>query len=169
MRSTLGEGLAVPDLDAIARERTVLAAVADAIVAASVGKGLRVAVACPNSHLALADYLAQALHARGRACRCLPMRPDPEDARSGPPDRQDSSSTVVMLTIGLDPDVDRGVRRVNISVIARVQRDSEVSHHASGEAYSRATGDSDIIIDYRDPKGPVIRYMAPELAAHHRQ
>ena len=169
MKPTLGEGLVVPDLAAIARERAVLAAIADAIVEASVGKGLRVAVACPNSHVALVDYLAQAMHARGRACRCLPPTPSPEDARSVPPDRQESGSTIVVIASGPDTEVDRGTRRVKVSVIASAPRDSDVSHQESGEAYSRATGDSDIIIDYRDPDGPMIRYMAPYLAAHDQQ
>ncbi|SCL27117.1 hypothetical protein GA0070624_3436 [Micromonospora rhizosphaerae] len=141
----------------------MLTVIADAVVQASVGKGLRVAVACPNSHLALVDHLAQALHARGRACRCLPMTPNPRDAV--PPDRQATGSTIVVIASGPNTEVDRGTRRVNISVIADVQRDGELSHSESDEAYSWATGDSDIIIDYRNPDGPVIRYMAPYLAA----
>lgn len=53
------------DLSKLARERATLAAVADAIVAAAVGKGLHVAVACPDSQVAFAGHLTRALHARG--------------------------------------------------------------------------------------------------------
>ncbi|MEW2385927.1 hypothetical protein AB0873_28085 [Micromonospora sp. NPDC047707] len=137
MKSTLGEGVVVPDLAAIAHERAALTTIADAIVAASVGKGLRVAVACPNSHLALVDYLAQALHARGRACRWLPMTPDPDDARSVPSDRQETDSTVVVIASGLDTEVGRGIRLLNISVIAGAQR---VARSATGNWARRLRG-----------------------------
>lgn len=51
----------MPDLSAIARERVALATIADAIVTAGFGRGLRVAVACPDSHLAVVGHLTRAL------------------------------------------------------------------------------------------------------------
>ncbi|MEH0844536.1 hypothetical protein V6U81_19320 [Micromonospora sp. CPCC 205711] len=160
----------MPDLSAIARERAALATVADTIIAASVGKGLRVTVACPNSHLAVIDRLAQALHARGRACRCLPPKPNPVGASDPPPDRQESNSTVVVITSGSAKETDRGVQRVNITVAAAVPtpRDGDVSHQKAGEPPT-AVGVPDIILAYHDPDGPLIRYMAPHLSTGDRR
>ncbi|NYF56684.1 hypothetical protein [Micromonospora purpureochromogenes] len=163
----------MPELSAIARERAALATIADAIVAASVGKGLRIAVACPTSHLAVADYLAQALHARGRACRCLTVTPNPAAADDMPPNRQDGKRdlTIVVITSGLVTETDRGVQRVNISVTSAVPtaRDRDVSHQRSDEVDSPPGSTPDIILDYREPHGPKIRYMAPFLSAGNQQ
>lgn len=156
----------MPDLSAIARERAALATIADTIMAASVGKGLRVAVACPNSHLAVVDHLAQALHARGRACRCLPAKPNPVGASGPPPDRHENNSTIVVITSGSAGETDRGVQRLNITVAAAVPTppDGDVSHQKTGEPHPAAVGVPDIILDYQDPDGPLIRYMAPHLS-----
>ncbi|WP_200210633.1 hypothetical protein [Micromonospora coerulea] len=165
------KGTSVPDLSVVARERAALATIADTIVAASVGKGLRVAVACPNSHLALVDYLTQALHARGRACRCLHGQPNLVDAGGPAPSDQGNNSTLVLITSGLVTDTDRGVLNVNITVVAAepAARDGNVSQRETGGAHSPAGGDPDIILDYRDPNAAMIRYMAPHLLAGGRQ
>lgn len=151
------------ELSAIARERTALATIADAIVAAS--------VACPTSHLAVADYLAQALHARGRACRCQTARPNPADADDQPPNRQENDLTIVVITSGLVTETDRGVRRVNISVTSAVPtaRHRAISHQRSDEADSPPGSTPDIILDYGEPHGPKICYMAPFLSAGNQQ
>ncbi|MEV4658834.1 hypothetical protein [Micromonospora sp. NPDC049301] len=161
----------MPDLFAIARERAALATIADTIIAASVDKGLRVAVACPNSHLAVVDHLAQALHARGRACRCLPVKPNPVGASGPPSDRQENSSTVVVITSGSARQTDRGVQRVNITVAsaAPTPRNGDVGHQKAGESHPTAVGVPDIILDYHDPDGPLIRYMAPHLSTGDRR
>ncbi|WBB68449.1 hypothetical protein [Micromonospora sp. WMMD812] len=117
MKSTLDDGTVAPDLSWIARERAALVTIADAIAAASVGKGQRVAVACPNSHLGVVDHLAQALHARGRACRCLLTEPNLVDGGDPPPERRTGSS-VVVITSGLLTETDRGMKRVTIAVTA---------------------------------------------------
>ncbi|MFI7578678.1 hypothetical protein [Micromonospora sp. NPDC049497] len=161
----------MPDLSAIARERAALATIADTIIAVSVGKGLRVTVACPNSHLAVIDYLAQALHARGRACRCLPPNPNPVGASDPPQDRRENNSTDVVITSGSAEETDRGVQRVNITVAAAVPtpRNGDVSHHKAGEPRPTAVGVPDIILAYHDPDGPLIRYMAPHLSTRGRR
>lgn len=158
----------MPDFSGIARERAALATIADAIVAASVGKGLRIAVACPASQLAVVDYLAQALHARGRASR-LTASPRPAAAGDLPPGQQASRLTLVVITSGGVTDLDRGVLRVSISVISTStgawHRD-EVSHQESGEAESPPPGGTrDIMLECREAYGPRMRYIAPFLSA----
>ncbi|MEU4713435.1 hypothetical protein AB0F73_07255 [Micromonospora purpureochromogenes] len=153
------------DVSAIARERAVLTTIADAIVAASVGRGLWVTLDCPNTHLALVDHLAQALHARGRACRCLPNEPNPEDAGGLPRDRQERGSTIVVITSGLATETDRFTQRVNISVTAPTTRapGGNAGSQETGGAPSGESGEPHIILDYRDPAGPIIRYLASHL------
>lgn len=146
------------DLSVVARERAALATIADAVVAAAVGRGLRVAVTCPVSRLALVDYLAQALHARGRTCRCLPAEPGPAS--------QDGGSTVVVIVSGFLTEADRAVQRVNVRVTPAAipaTRRPGVGRPETDEP-SAAGEEPDIILDYGDPDGPLIRYMAPHLA-----
>ncbi|MGN9801904.1 hypothetical protein [Micromonospora sp. L32] len=159
------KGTAVSDVSAIARERAALTTIADAIVAASVGRGLWVALDCPNTHLALVDHLAQALHARGRACRCLPNEPNPDDAGGSPRDRQEHGSTIVVITSGLATETDRFAQRVNISVTAPTTRapGGNAGYRETGGAPSGESGEPHIILDYGDPGGPVIRYLASHL------
>ncbi|MGR6318305.1 hypothetical protein Q2K19_01285 [Micromonospora soli] len=161
------KGTLMSDLSAAARERAALATVADAIVAASVGRGLRVAVVCPTSHLDVVDHLAQALHARGRACRCLPVDPEREDDVGVPADRHQTGPAVVVITSGLAAESDRAVHRVNITVTAGlpVARAGELDRQKRAEAPSAARGEADIILDYREAAGPRIRYMSPHLTA----
>ncbi|TWG23023.1 hypothetical protein FHX75_121569 [Micromonospora palomenae] len=155
----------MPDVSAIARERAALTTIADAIVAASVGRGLRVALDCPNTHLALVDYLAQALHARGRACHCQPNEPSPDDAGGSPRDRQEHGSTIVVITSGLATETDRFAQRINISVTAPTTKapGGNAGYQETGGAPSEESGEPHIILDYRDPDGPTIRYMASHL------
>ncbi|MDH6461094.1 hypothetical protein M2302_001260 [Micromonospora sp. A200] len=165
MESSLSEWRDVPDLSVVARERTALATIADAIAAASIGKGFRVAVSCPDTHRALVDHLAQALHARGRICRCL-TEPDLDDGSGLLPERHEEGWPVVVIVSGLAMETDRGVRHVNISVTAGIPtHDSgDVSHQGTSEPTSSTGGEPDIVLDYRDPHGPLIRYMAPHLS-----
>ncbi|MEU5789282.1 hypothetical protein ABZ754_16335 [Micromonospora purpureochromogenes] len=152
------------DVSAIARERAALTTIADAIVAASVGRGLRVALDCPNTHLALVDYLAQALHARGRACHCLPTEPNPDDAGGLRRDRQKRGSTTVVITSGLATETDRFAQRVNIRVTApTTEAPGENTGYPATGAPSEESGEPHIILDYRDPDGPIIRYLASHL------
>ncbi|MFC8615764.1 hypothetical protein ACFT9M_04995 [Micromonospora purpureochromogenes] len=153
------------DVSAIARERAALTTIADAIVAASVGRGLRVVLDCPNTHLALVDHLAQALHARGRACRCLP-----NDAGGLPRDRHEHGSTIVVITSGLATETDRFAQHVNISVIASTTAPGgNAGYRETGGAPSGESGEPHIILDYGDPDGPVIRYLASHLTTDDEQ
>ncbi|MET8834670.1 hypothetical protein ABZV78_12240 [Micromonospora sp. NPDC004540] len=145
----------MPDLSAIARERAALAMIADGIVAASVDKGLRIEVACPPSRLAVADHLAQALHARGRVCRCRPAGSNPGEA--GAPDRGQHDSGVMVITGGLATGTDRDVLRVGVRVTAAAPAQE---HRLTGSATET---EPDIVLDYQDPDGPMIRYLAPHL------
>jgi hypothetical protein len=158
-RHSWSKGHVVAEFSAIARERAALATVADAIVAASVGKGLWVAVACPVARLAVVDYLAQALHARGRAARCLPATPDPSVAGELPLDPREDGSTVVVITSGLVTDTDRGVQRVNVLVT------TDVNRRELGEVPALPGGIPDVILAYGEPHRPMIQYMATFLSA----
>lgn len=146
------------DLSSVARERSVLTTVADAIVAAAAGRGLRVAVACPDSQLALVDHLAQALHARGRACRSLVSTPDPSRAVRMRSDGDDSDSTVVLVSSDASGPTD-DVQRVTIRVTGDAAR-------AGGDdgGSQRAGEPPDIHLDCRDRHGPTIRHIAPFLS-----
>lgn len=154
------------DLSSVARERTVLATVADAIVASAVGKALRVAVACPASQLALIDHLAQALHARGRACRCLVSTPSPSRAVRLRSFGEESDSTVVLIS-SVAPGPTDDVQRVSIRVTgdaAPAGRDDD-DHQRASEPHSDAEHEPDILLDCHDGYGPTIRHIAPHLSS----
>lgn len=151
MKPSWANSTPVPDLSAIARERAALATIADAIVAASVDKGLRIEVACPTSRLAVVDHLAQALHARGRVCRCRAAGSEPGEA--GSPAGERGQPGVVVITGGPATGSGRGVLRVDVRVTGAPAQDG---------------GDPDIVLDYQDPDGPMIRYLAPHLSAADR-
>ncbi|MFC4148476.1 hypothetical protein ACFO0M_19660 [Micromonospora mangrovi] len=157
------------DFSAITRQRAALTTIADAIVAASVGRDLQVIMDCPNTHLALVDRLAQALHARGRACHCLPTQSPQEDAGDLAATRQEHDSTVVVITSGSVTESHHPVQRVSISVTAAATGtpddtvDQEGRDNRAGES-----AQPDIVLDYRDPDGPRIRHLAPRLTADDR-
>lgn len=155
------------ELSAIARERVVLATVADVIAAAAVGKGLRVAVACPESQVTVIGYLARALHARGRACRCLVSRPVPASAVRLPlVDPEASDLTVMVITDGTCAPSDDEVCRVNIRVTtdAPTTAATRTSHQQASDLHPDADPHPDIVLDYHDPSGPTIRHIVPQLS-----
>ncbi|WP_446217405.1 hypothetical protein [Micromonospora sp. IBHARD004] len=153
------------DLSSIAREREVLSGVADAIVAAAVGRGLRVAVTCPDSHLAFVGQLARALHARGRACRCLVSKPNPS-AASSPSDHGEPESALAVITSEPFAQTDDDVQRVNIDVIAGAPPAPRraVSHRQTGDGAPDADDQLDVVLEYHDPDGLIIRHIAPYLS-----
>ena len=125
-------------LRAVARERAVMSTVADVIVAAASGKGLRVAVGCADpGNTVFADQLTRALVARGRACRCV--------AASRP-------STVSVITSSAAGLSETDLCRIDIQV------DTSTSEEVADD-----DGRPDIVIDYRHPDGPTIRYIVPAL------
>ncbi|WP_146167552.1 hypothetical protein [Micromonospora sp. MH33] len=152
----------MPDLSLAAREQAVLSAVADAIVAAAVGRGLRAAVTCPEALLPYVGQLVRTLHARGLACRCVVSKHHSSDADS-PSDHRASESVVAVIT---KPFAQHGddVRRVNIEVTAGRPAGP------GGVASQRCDGDQDtdnqpdIVLEYHDTEGLVIGRMVPYLS-----
>jgi hypothetical protein len=143
------------NLNAVARQRAVMTTIADLIVAAAVGKGLRVAVGCVDpDKMTFADHLTRALHARGRPCRCLSPSQRPSEANL----RQ----TVALITSGgPDPDENELCRiDIHLSMYQPVVA-------APGLAPARSAGDdgdADIVVDYADPRGPAIRHIGSILS-----
>ncbi|HYU85236.1 MAG TPA: hypothetical protein VEK80_10560 [Kribbellaceae bacterium] len=152
----------------IARERAVMTAVADLIVAAAANRNLRVAVGCADPdgsagtpHLGpldlglpdaapvggrFADHLTQALHARGRPCRCLPAKPSPTGSWA---------VTVIISEVATPEDAD----------LCRIDIQLDLPAPAVAGSSRGFPGDRtpDIVIDYEDPRGPTIRYVVPAL------
>jgi hypothetical protein len=128
-----------------------MSTVADVIVAAATGKGLRVAVGCADpGKTVFADQLTRALVARGRACRCVTASP-PLGA-----DLQGYSIqagwTVAVITSSVTGLGDTDLCRIDIKVDT-----------CTSEEVSEDGGQPDIVIDYRHPDGPTIRYIMPAL------
>jgi hypothetical protein len=138
-------------LKAVARERAVMSTVADVIVAAATGRGLRVAVGCAGpDETVFADQLTRALVARGRACRCVAAkRPVGTDhmASTTPVGR-----AVAVITSAAAGSGDADLCRIDIQVNTR-----------ASDPASEAGCRPDIVIDYRHPDGPTIRYIMPAL------
>ncbi|MGN9802250.1 hypothetical protein [Micromonospora sp. L32] len=101
---------------------------------------------------------------RGRICRCLPGEPDLDDGSSLLPERHEEGWTVVVIVSGLATETDRGVRHVNISVTAGIPTQDSGDVQGTSEPTSSTGGEPDIVLDYRDPHGPLIRYLAPHLS-----
>jgi hypothetical protein len=156
-------------LPTVARQRAVMTTLADVIVAAAAGKSLRVAVAGTHpDEITFADQLTGALHARGRPCRCLPPKPGPATADDRPPHNQTSSPNVAVITSGAPGPDETDLCRVDIRLdIPAPPTGSNVPTHAQPEGHGPCdVGDDnqpDIVVDYRDPAGPVIRHIVPTL------
>ncbi|MEU0151558.1 hypothetical protein [Micromonospora fulviviridis] len=145
----------------------MLATIADAMVTAAVGRGLRVAVACPDAHLALVDHLAQALHVRGRPCRSLVSKPNPSSTASLPSHPGETHSTVLVISSGPSGKADDDAERVdiNVTVGARPDHRGGVSHRGPDGGQTDADHEPDIILAYDEPDGPSIRHMASHLSS----
>lgn len=160
------EGVMVADLPAAAREREVLATVADGIIAAAAGKGLRAEVACPPAHLPFAGQLTKALHARGLPCRCL--APSPESPRSepaAPPRRADDPALVVI--VDATPGISQAEEcRISIHVIDdRQAADPQPGSSDWASGSYRDSGQAlQMVVDYSHPDGPSISHMSAQLA-----
>src|SRR5436190_22584272 len=99
-------------LAAVARRRAVMTTIADLIVAAAAGRTLRVAVGCTHPDITgFVDQLTQALHARGRPCRCQPSSPEAVRRDGSAPA---GSPTVAVITSGLPGADDTDLCRINI-------------------------------------------------------
>lgn len=156
----------MPDLSSIAREREVLSAVADAIVAASVGKGLRAAVTCPEALLPYVGQLVRTLHARGLACRCVVSKHH-SPATDSPPDHRASESVLAVITNQPFAQHGDGIRRVNIDMTAGGPAEPSGAVSQQCDADPDTDNQPDIVLEYHDSDGLVIRRMAPYLHPCH--
>jgi hypothetical protein len=154
-------------LATIARHRTVMATIADVIVAAAAGKSLRVAIGYTDpDETAFAEHLTHALHARGRPCRCLPPQPNPLTASDCTPP---NSPILTVITSATPSPHDSDLCRIDIQLRAVTQPagSGRSPHRREPDRQGPSTIDDDhqpdIIVDYLDPDGPTIRHLAPTL------
>lgn len=141
----------------LGRHRAVMATIADAITAASVGRHLQVSVACLDAHeRVFADRLARALHARGRPCQCLP--PARGDAAVDTVDRDAAAVPVVAVIAGSPTSVEQAqVCRVAIRLDVAADPGRPVAGSIVDATVGGACDRVDIVVDYHDPDDPVIR------------
>jgi hypothetical protein len=150
-------------LAAVARRRAVLTTVADLIVTAAAGKTLRVAVECTHAdETGFVDQLAQALHARGRPCRCLPGDPDPAADDGSTPA---GGRTVSVITSGSAAADDTELCRINIEVRRSGSLPSESAPPGTEPPRTDERHTPDLIIEDLGPDGPRIRHIQPALAS----
>jgi hypothetical protein len=154
-----------------ARQRAVMATIADLIVAAAAGRTLRVAVGRTHpDETAFADQLTQALHARGRPSHCLTAKPKPVTTDRYTRARSDADGlTVAVITSGTpDPD-ETELCRINIQLYTpnRVTPPAPSTHMGADGQHRGSVGgrQPDIIVDYLDHGGAAIRHLGPALAA----
>jgi hypothetical protein len=151
------------DLARIARERAVMTTIADIVVAAAVGKSLRVAVGGGQNQIRFADQLTRALHARGRACRCLASTTPAAHAEAAA-----GCQAVVVITSGPPgPDeTEQCCIHIHLHATLPGRRAANRSGPAAA-AGGHPSGDDgpDIIVDYDHPDGAVIRHIGPDLPA----
>jgi hypothetical protein len=154
-------------LIAVARQRMVLATIADAIVAAATGKGLRVVIDSTRvDQMGFADHLARALHARGRPCQCLPSGP-----RSDSPARPavHGDCRFVTVIVGGPPGPNEStlcrvaIRLETPTAVGDDDRPGPTDSAADDPGVETVHGCCDIVLDYHDPEGPIIRHIQPTL------
>jgi hypothetical protein len=164
--------LSTGTLAAIARQRAVLSTIADVIVAVAHGKSLRVAIHCDSwDDNAFADRLTQALLARGRNCRCAPtthgFAPTADHTASEGP--AGARSIALIISGPADPD-DTDLCHISVQVYAVVRPPVPSAVEGGLDLDERDRGgypynrESDIVVDYLAPDGPVIRHLASWLA-----
>lgn len=147
------------NLPTAARERELLATVADGIVTAAAGKELRAEVACPPAHPPFAGQ-----HARGLPCRCLAPSPgSPPPEAPAPPPR--ASEPVVVVIISAATSLAEECR-ISIRIIEnRREADPQpASSDGAGESYRDSGQALQVVVDYSQPNGPTIRHMSAQLA-----
>lgn len=153
----------------VARQRRVIAAVADVIVAAATGKALRVAVGWTRpGETPFVDHLTRALHARGRRCHYLGPKPDPITTDgSTPADSPASVPMVAVITSGGPGGDENELCRINIQLDTptQISASAAATQHepAAQDPRSVAGQQPDIILDYCDPSGPTLRHIVPAL------
>jgi hypothetical protein len=164
-------------LATLRRQRAVLSTVADAIVAAARGRSLRVAVHGDHRYDdAFADRLTQALLARGRDCRCPStvrgVAPAPD--RTSAEDPAGARRTIVIVCGPARPG-DTDVCRIDIQVNTVTPLGGPrgvaggLDADAGDSGQSGGNRDSDIVVDYLDPNGPIVSHLASWLAPQARR
>jgi hypothetical protein len=159
-------------LAGIARQRAVMTTIADVIVAAAEGRSLRVAVAGGHRDgVAFADHLTQALHARGRDCRCHTSQHGPALAADHvPPVSESRVHAVAVITSAVAGLADSDVCRIDIQVNtgSRQLGSSGLQPRRDPEDRDvRARDDDhapDIVVNYLDLDGPIIGHLGSWLA-----
>jgi hypothetical protein len=172
-----GTVLSGDTLAAVRRQRAVLSTVADVIVAAASGKSMRVVVY--GDHRlddAFAERLTQALLARGRDCRCAPtvhgFAPAADRLATGGPAGAPEEAMIISGPAGSG---NTEVCRVDIQVntVARPAGRRVIEggpDGGTGDTGERAgNGERDIVVDYVDPDGPMVRHLASWLAPQDRR
>lgn len=152
----------------VARGGTVVATIADLIVAAATGRTLRVAVGCTHpAWIAFADHLTQALRARGRQCHHLTPRPAPTTTDRCMPAHSGASNPTISVITGATPGIDEtDLCRINIQLYEPTQSTTAPATGRGPDGQDRTTGNGEqpnVIIDYLDPGGPTIRHLGPAL------
>ena len=152
-----------------ARQRAVIATIADLIVAAAAGRTLRLAVGCTRpDESAFVEHLTGALHARGRPCHRLAPKPGPITTDGyTPAHSQADTPTVAVITSGTPGPDENDLCRITIELHTPTQVTKSVAaahREPDGQDLSAVGGhEPDIIVDYVDPGGPTLRHIGPAL------
>jgi hypothetical protein len=168
----------------IARQRVLIATIADAITAATVGKSLRVAIGWSSPEEgAFADQLTRALLARGLSCRCVQPRSGPSALDGSTAAASGTSPMVAVITSGpAGHDEPSGGQEAELCRIDIRLHTPTQSTWSGGPAPGGGPGDGpgdapgghgphtsdedhrpDIIVDYLAPNGPTICHILPQL------
>lgn len=156
-------------LATVARQRRVMATIADLIVTAATGKALRVAVGWSRpEETPFVDQLTRALHARGR--RCHYRAPEPHCATTDgptPAHAQAGGPMVAVITSGGPGADENELCRINIQLEtpAHVSASAAAAQREPDTRDPRSVGghQPDIIVDYGNPGGPAVRHIVPAL------
>ena len=151
----------------ISRQRAVLTAIADAIVATAAGRSLRVAVGSTGpSDSGFADHLTQALIARGRPCRCVPATAAPVPPAGAPPQGAIGELRIAVIVGGAPGRPMRSCAASTSSSRATCRTRRPAPDLGSPPRCCTAGLDAalpDIVVDYYATDGPTIRHLAATL------
>jgi hypothetical protein len=152
-------------LATIARQRALIATIADAIMTAAAGKSLRVAVGWSGTEeTVFADQLTRALLARGLPCRCVQSRSNPTEPGGITAVPPGGCPMVAVITSGVTDGDEGETCRIDIRLDAPTRPARSGSFPPGpgpGGPDLGAVDDHrpDIVVDYVDPDGPTIRHL----------
>jgi len=150
----------------ISRQRAVLTAIADAIVATAAGRSLRVAVGSTGpSDSGFADHLTQALIARGRPCRCVPATAAPVPPAGAPPQGAVGELRIAVIVGGAPGPSDAELCRIDIQLRGHLPHPAALDLGSPPRCCTAGLDAAlpDIVVDYYAPDGPTIRHLAATL------